>query len=62
MPKVKIQNLEHAQKLLKTIVTIYNEERPHLSIALLTPNQAHKLNGKLERYWKAYYRKQPVNL
>lgn len=62
MPNVKIENLEHAQKLLKEIVLIYNDERPHMSIALLTPNQAHQLDGKLKRYWKNYYNKSTVNL
>lgn len=62
MPKVIIQNLEHAQKLLKEIVLIYNDERPHMSVALLTPNQAHQLDGKLKRYWKSYYKKATVNL
>jgi transposase InsO family protein len=62
MPNVIIKNLEHAQKLLKEIVLIYNDERPHMSIALLTPNQAHQLDGKLKRYWKNYYNKSTVNL
>ena len=61
MPDVIIENLEHAQKLLKEIVLIYNDERPHMSIALLTPNQAHQLDGKLKRYWKNYYNKVTVN-
>ncbi len=39
--QVKIEDSEHAQKMLGNIVLIYNEERPHLSTALLTPNQAH---------------------
>jgi putative transposase len=61
MPDVIIKNLEHAQKLLKEIVFIYNDERPHMSIALLTPNQAHQLDGKLKRYWKNYNNKPSVN-
>ena len=61
MPNVIIKNLTHAQKLLKEIVLIYNDERPHMSIALLTPNQAHLLDGKLKRYWKNYYNKPTVN-
>lgn len=59
--KEKIKNLEHAQKLLNDVVMIYNDERPHMSIALLTPNQAHKLDGKLKRYWKNYYNKEANN-
>ena len=61
MPNVIVKNLEHAQKLLKEIVFIYNDERPHMSIALLTPNQAHQLDGKLKKYWKNYYNKPTVN-
>jgi len=62
LPNEIIKNLEHAQKLLKEIVLIYNNERPHMSVALLTPNQAHLLDGKLKRYWKNYYNKSTVNL
>ena len=32
-----------------------------MSIALLTPNQAHQLDGKLKKYWKNYYNKPTVN-
>ena len=62
LPNESVKNLEHAQKLLKEIVLIYNDERPHMSVALLTPNQAHLLDGKLKRYWKNYYNKSTVNL
>ena len=33
-----------------------------MSIALLTSNQAHKLDGKLKKYWKNYYKKATLNL
>lgn len=55
--QISIKSLVHAQKLLKEIIEIYNQERPHLSVGLLTPQQAHSLEGKLERYWKNYYQK-----
>jgi len=35
----------------------YNNERPHLSCDMLTPNQAHLSEGKLKRRWKNYYKK-----
>lgn len=60
--KITLKNLQHAKGLLKEIIEIYNQERPHLSVGLLTPQQAHVLEGKLERYWKNYYNKKPVNL
>jgi hypothetical protein len=48
MPNLKNENLEHAQKLQKEIVLFYDGERPHMSIALLTTNQAHLPDGKLK--------------
>ena len=36
------------------MLQIYNTERLHSSIEMLTPDQAHKLNGKLLRLWKSY--------
>jgi putative transposase len=37
------------------IIQIYNAERPHLSLNMLTPDQAHQLSGKLKKLWKNYY-------
>lgn len=34
----------------------YNQLRPHLSCDMLTPANAHSLNGTLKRKWKNYYR------
>ena len=67
LAKTKIENLEDADKILKTIVMIYNNERPHLSIALMTPQKAHETEGEIKKYWKNYravnrYKKQPVNV
>ena len=35
-------------------VGFYNEERPHSSINMLTPNQAHQTEGKLKKHWHSY--------
>lgn len=51
-----MQNVE-VQKEIKKIIKTYNEKRPHLSIDLLTPSQAHMSSGKLRRKWKNYYAK-----
>jgi transposase InsO family protein len=39
-------------------ITIYNYERPHSSIDMLTPFQAHTSSGELKKHWKSYW---PVN-
>ena len=33
-------------------IQIYNEQRPHLSCDMLTPNQAHLQQGKTIKNWK----------
>lgn len=47
------------QKIIPQIILIYNDERPHLSLDMLTPNVAHQMSEKLKRRWKNYYR--PAN-
>lgn len=46
-------------KIIPQIILIYNDERPHLSLDMLTPNVAHQMSEKLKRRWKNYY--QPPN-
>lgn len=55
----QINNLKEAKQLLKAVVDLYNNERPHMSISNLTPNQVHqsKENLKLNKLWKNYYKK-----
>jgi len=53
----KPENKEQANKQLLRAVKLYNEQRPHLSIGLLTPEQVHSQNLKTEKLWKNYYNK-----
>jgi len=55
-----IGNLKEAKKMLKKVVDLYNDERPHMSISNLTPNTIHHSKSKIKpkRLWKNYYRKQ----
>lgn len=55
-----VENIEDAKELLDTIVKLYNNERPHMSIGNLTPNQVHQNNIKTEKLWKNYYVKKPI--
>jgi transposase InsO family protein len=56
----QINNIEEAKELLDAIVKLYNNERPHMSIGNLTPNQVHENNIKTEKLWKNYYQKSPI--
>ena len=42
---------------IRKIIKIYNTKRPHLSIDMLTPCEAHEMTGNIERRWKNYYGK-----
>jgi transposase InsO family protein len=47
-------SIEQARQALVKAVEIYNQKRPHESLAYLTPNQAHELTGIIKRTWKNY--------
>ncbi len=44
-----------AKAMLRRIIQVYNQYRPHTSLDMLTPNLAHKQSGKLKKHWKNYY-------
>jgi transposase InsO family protein len=45
-----------AQQRIKKIIALYNQERPHLSVDMMTPDQAHRKTGKINKLWKNYYK------
>lgn len=47
-------SIDEARQALAKAVDIYNEKRPHESLAYLTPTQAHELTGIIKRTWKNY--------
>jgi transposase InsO family protein len=44
-----------ATRQVTQAVDIYNHLRPHLSIDMLTPAEAHAASGPLQKRWKNYY-------
>lgn len=48
-------SLDAASKAVVVAVSIYNHERPHSSIDMLTPSEAHSRKGELKKHWKSYY-------
>lgn len=60
--RYKPKSFEQAQFLLKRSVLLYNQERPHLSINLMTPDFTHYNKTKTYRKWKNYFRSKPVNV
>jgi transposase InsO family protein len=58
----EIESLSKAKEVLKSVVKLYNEDRPHSSIGNATPSQVHNNATDIEvkRLWKNYYQTQPV--
>lgn len=48
----KYENYEQAVKAVNKAIKIYNTARPHMSIGLLTPEQAHQQQGNIKQLWK----------
>lgn len=48
----KYESRQQAVKAIDKAIKIYNNKRPHLSIEMLTPEQAHKTKGELKMMWK----------
>lgn len=61
----QVSSVKEARAKLDATVTLYNTDRPHMSIGNCTPEQIHhSINPiKTEKLWKNYYRKKtaPVN-
>ena len=56
----EIRNLEQATAQLHYAIKLYNEQRPHFSIGLLTPELVHSKKVVTEKLWKNYYVKSPT--
>lgn len=58
----EISNVNQAKKRLKSVIVLYNKERPHMSIGNLTPNYIHQSKStiKTNKLWKNYYQKNPL--
>jgi putative transposase len=51
---MNLQGYTGSKVAIEQIIRIYNTERLHSSIEMLTPDQAHSCTGKLKRLWKSY--------
>ncbi len=60
--QINYKDIETAKIDVKKIIDYYNSRRPHRSIDMLTPNEAHTQTGELKRKWKTYYRKPKIDV
>jgi putative transposase len=57
----RFSSFPEALAAVEKAVIVYNFQRPHLSIEMLTPAQAHLQTGRLRRFWKNYYSNRQIN-
>jgi transposase InsO family protein len=55
-----VTSIEEARKVLTRSVSLYNEDRPHMSIGNQYPAVVHEQKIQTERLWKNYYKKNPT--
>ena len=58
--ELKLKSKIIAKKEIGRIIEIYNTKRPHSSLDMMKPEEAHKMEGDLKKHWKNYYKKRPV--
>lgn len=50
--KMTIATRTECKSALEKIIDFYNTQRPHMSIGMQTPDEAHKQCGEQKRCWK----------
>lgn len=58
--KKRFESFKNARDKIDEAVNIYNHLRPHLSVEMLTPAEAHTRTGSLKRHWKNYFSTRPI--
>jgi len=53
--ETRFETFSQAQQAVAVAISIYNHERPHSSVDMLTPAVAHHQSGELKKRWKNYY-------
>lgn len=56
----RYESFSEAARQVARAVSVYNHLRPHLSIDMLTPAEAHARSGELKRRWKNYFSTRPI--
>ena len=51
---LRFSSITEVRDAITKAVEFYNNERPHMSIDMMTPAQAAKCNGELKKWWKSY--------
>ena len=51
---MEFENITQVKKAVAVAISFYNNERPHMSLNMMTPIEAGKFTGPLEKKWISY--------
>jgi len=51
---IRFTCISEAREALKVAIRFYNTIRPHMSVDMMTPEQAAKCNGRIHKWWRSY--------
>lgn len=51
---LKFTCIEDVRAAIEVAVSFYNTRRPHMSINMMTPEQAAHCNGEIRKWWRSY--------
>ena len=56
LKRYQYNTIKELEQKLNQVIIFYNNERPHSSCSMLTPDKVHEQNLPVNRKWKTYYR------
>ena len=54
---MRFTSIQEVRDAVGTAVNFYNSRRPHMSLDMMTPEEAAKCNGEIRKWWKSYREK-----
>lgn len=51
---MRFSSIQEVRDAVGKAVEFYNKRRPHMSIDMMTPEEAAKCNGEIRKWWKSY--------
>ena len=51
---IRFKSISEVKAAIAKAVEFYNNQRPHMSLDMMTPAQAAKCNGELKKWWRSY--------
>ena len=51
---IRFTSIQEVRDAVRTAVEFYNKRRPHMSLDMMTPEEAARCNGEIRKWWRSY--------